>query len=81
MTTQYIMRRMSEQIIKTKVKVMKSWRLDPNIVKAIKKGARTHGYRDETAYVEAIFRRVLGLPEPPEPTPPQINKQAMDLRV
>lgn len=78
MTAQYIIEAMSQQIPKNKV--MKSWRLHPEIVDAIRRGMETHGYPDETSFVETIFRRVLGLPEVPEPTPPQISEQAMDLR-
>jgi HD-like signal output (HDOD) protein len=78
MTPQYIIKRMSEQ--NSKPKVMKSWRLPAEIVEAIRRGAEAHNYPDETAYVEAIFRRVLGLPEPPEPKPVRIKKEALALR-
>jgi hypothetical protein len=78
MTAQYIIPTMDEQIVKTKV--MKSWRLHPDIVDAIKCAAAKHRYPDETAYVEAVFRRVLGLPDIPDPKPPRISKQAMELR-
>ena len=66
-----------------KPKVMKAWRLHPDVVEAIKRGAEKHGYPDETSFVETIFRRVLGLPETQKPTPqpPQISNEAMDLRV
>lgn len=69
---------MNEQI--TATKVMKSWRLPTEIVKAIEDGAKNREYPNETAYVEAIFRRVFGLPEPPTPKPPQVGEQAMELR-
>jgi hypothetical protein len=78
MTAQYIIPAMNEQAAKTKV--MKAWRLHPDIVEAIKRGHEKHGYPDETAYVEAIFRRVLGLPERPEPEPLRVTKQALELR-
>lgn len=69
---------MSEQT--TTTKVMKSWRLHPDIVDAIERGNETHEYPDETAYVEAIFRRVFGLPDPPKPKPIRIGKEALELR-
>lgn len=62
------------------VKVVKSWRLHPDIVKAIEDGNETHEYPNETAYVEAIFRRVFGLPDPPRSKPPRVGKRAMALR-
>jgi hypothetical protein len=63
-------------------KVVKAWRLRPDIVRAIKDAWPDHEYPNETAYVEAIFCRVLGLPEPvmPKPKPPRISKKAMALR-
>lgn len=75
---------MSEQTTTTEqtaaTKVVKSWRLHPDIVEAIKDGNETHEYPNETAYVEAIFRRVFGLPDPPPPKPPRVGKKAMALR-
>jgi hypothetical protein len=69
---------MSDQTVKNKV--MKSWRLHPDIVDAIKRGTTKHDYPDETSFVEALFRRALGLPEPPLPKPPQVGKGALQLR-
>lgn len=68
---------MSDQPVKPKV--MKSWRLPPEIVNKIEAGFQKHEYPDETAYVEAIFRRVFGLPDPPKPKPPRVSKQALEL--
>ena len=78
MTAQYIILSMDAQSIQTKV--MKAWRLHPDIAAAIERGAKEHQYPNETAYVEAIFRRVLGLPEQPQPKPIRVSKQAMELR-
>jgi hypothetical protein len=61
-------------------KVNKAWRLHPDIVKAIEDGFETHEYPTETAYVEAIFRRVFGLPDPPKPKPIRISGEPMELR-
>jgi len=65
-------------------KVMKALRLHPEIVKAIDDGYAGHDeYPSETAYIEAIFRLVFGLPEPPRPPRPKplrISKEAMALR-
>jgi len=71
------MRGMDEQT--TQTKVMKSWRLHPDIAKAIEDEWADRNYPNETAYVEAIFRLVFGLPEPPAPKPPRISKQALEM--
>jgi hypothetical protein len=66
----------------TETKVMKAWRLHPDIVQAIEDGHKNCGYPNETAYIEAVFRRVYGLPDPPtpKPKPPRVKKKALALR-
>jgi hypothetical protein len=80
MTAQYIIRAMSEQT--AKIRIVKSWRLPPEVLEAIRDAAIKLEYPDETAYVEDVFRRVLGLPEraKPQPKPLRISKEAMALR-
>lgn len=79
MTPSYIIRRMDEPT--TENKVLKAWRLHPDIAKAIEGKWESHRYPSETAYVEAIFRQVFGLPDPPtkKPQRPRIGKKAMAL--
>lgn len=64
----------------TKTKVRKSYRIHPDIAAAIKRAMSKHGYQDETAFVETVFRRVLGLPEIKQPEPLAISKNAIELR-
>lgn len=44
-----------------KTKVLKSYRLDPEIVEALRRGQMANDYAEETAYLEDVLRLALGL--------------------
>ena len=61
-----------------KKKVMKSYRLRPEIVEAIAKGMERHGFTEETAYVETVLQLALNV-NLPVPTRPSVNRKALAL--
>lgn len=61
-----------------KKKVLKSYRLRPEIVDAIQAGMQKHGYSEETAYLEAILELALRL-TPKRAVRPKVSRRATAL--
>lgn len=62
----------------TKKKILRSYRLRPEIVDAIRQGMERHGYQEETAYIEAVLQLALGV-KAPTPSRPSVSRKVLAL--
>lgn len=61
-----------------KTKISKSYRFRREIVEAIEAGMAKHNFANETAYLEAVLERALGV-DLAKPEPPKVSRKALSL--
>ncbi len=62
----------------TKTKISKSYRLQVEIVRAIQEAMASHGYQNETQFLEDLVSRALGL-DVPKPKRPRVSRKSLSL--